>query len=59
MVGQFNPAPKTRLTNFYLAGQAVAAPGLLGAITSALLAVGEIVGHEKVQTLRSEVICDG
>jgi len=59
MVGQFNPAPKTRLANFYLAGQAVAAPGVLGAITSALLAVGEIVGHEKVRTLRSEVVCDG
>jgi all-trans-retinol 13,14-reductase len=59
MVGQFNPTPRTRLANFYLAGQAVAAPGLLGAITSALLAVGEVVGHEKVQTLRSEVVCDG
>jgi all-trans-retinol 13,14-reductase len=59
MVGQFNPAPKTRLENFFLAGQAIAAPGLLGAITSALMAVGEIVGPEKMQTLRREVICGG
>ncbi len=59
MVGQFNPAPKTRLENFFLAGQAIAAPGLLGAITSALMAVGEIVGPEKMQALRREVICDG
>ncbi len=60
-VGQFNPAPKTRLENFFLAGQAIAAPGLLGAITSALMAVGEIVGHKKMQALRDKngVICDG
>ncbi len=58
MVGQFNPVPRTRLANFYLTGQAVAAPGLLGAITSALLAVGEIIGHDKLQQLRSEVECD-
>jgi len=59
MVGRFNPAPKTRLEDFFLAGQAIAAPGLLGAITSALMAVGEIVGPEKMQTLRREVICGG
>jgi len=59
MVGQFNPTPKTRLGNFFLAGQAIAAPGLLGAITSALMAVGEIVGPEKMQALRREVVCDG
>jgi all-trans-retinol 13,14-reductase len=58
-VGQFNPVPKTRLENFFLAGQAIAAPGLLGAITSALMAVGEIVGPEKMQALRCEVVCDG
>ena len=57
-VGQFNPVPKTRLENFFLAGQAIAAPGVLGAITSALMTVGEIVGHEKIQALRHEVICD-
>ena len=59
MVGQFNPASKTRLDNFFLAGQAIAAPGVLGAITSAQMAVAEIVGHDKVQALRSEVVCDG
>ncbi len=58
MVGQFNPVPRTRLADFYLTGQAVAAPGLLGAITSALLAVAEIVGPDQLQKLRSEVACD-
>ncbi len=58
-IGQFNPLSKTRLENLFLAGQAIAAPGLLGAITSALMAVGEIVGPEKMQALREEVVCDG
>jgi all-trans-retinol 13,14-reductase len=57
MVGQFNPSAKTRLTGLFLAGQATAAPGLLGALTSALLAVGEIVGHARLKALRSKVIC--
>ena len=55
MVGQFNPSAKTRLADLFLAGQATAAPGLLGAVTSALMAVGEIVGHDRVQALRREV----
>lgn len=54
MVGQFNPSPRTRLAGLLLAGQATAAPGLLGAITSALLAVGEIVGHERLAAMRGE-----
>ena len=52
MVGQFNPAAKTRLAGLFLAGQATAAPGLLGAVISALMAVGEIVGHDRVEALR-------
>ena len=56
MVGQFNPSAKTRLTGFFLAGQATAAPGFLGAITSALMAVGGIVGHDRVEALRRDVI---
>ena len=56
MVGQFNPSAKTRLAGLYLAGQATAAPGLLGAITSALMAVGSIVGHDRLESLRGAVL---
>ncbi len=56
MVGQFNPSAKTRLNGLFLAGQATAAPGLLGAITSALMAVGGIVGHDRIEALRRDVI---
>ena len=56
MVGQFNPSAKTRLAGLYLAGQATAAPGLLGAITSALMAVGAIVGHDRVEALRGDML---
>ncbi|MCD6535073.1 MAG: NAD(P)/FAD-dependent oxidoreductase [Deltaproteobacteria bacterium] len=54
MVGQFNPSAKTRLPGLFLAGQATAAPGLLGAITSALITVGGIVGHDRVEALRRD-----
>ncbi len=56
MVGQFNPSAKTRLPGLLLAGQATAAPGFLGAVTSALMAVGGIVGHDRVEALRRDVI---
>ncbi|MEA3333469.1 MAG: FAD-dependent oxidoreductase [Pseudomonadota bacterium] len=56
MVGQFNPSAKTRLAGLFLAGQATAVPGLLGAITSALIAVGGIVGHDQIEALRRDVI---
>lgn len=49
---QFNPLPVTRVPNIYLAGQAVTAPGLMGAAISAYLACGCIVGRE---TLLNEV----
>ncbi|MEW5908461.1 MAG: NAD(P)/FAD-dependent oxidoreductase [Thermodesulfobacteriota bacterium] len=45
-VGQYNPMPVTRLKGLYLAGQAVVAPGLLGAVISGLLACGNILGHD-------------
>jgi all-trans-retinol 13,14-reductase len=51
-VGQLNPIPLTKITNLYLAGQAVTAPGILGTMMSAFLACGYIVGHE---TLRKEL----
>lgn len=47
-LSQFNPLPVTRLPNVYAAGQAVVAPGLMGAAISAFLACGFIVGHEKL-----------
>lgn len=48
-VGQTNPRARTRLPGLWLAGQATAAPGVLGAMISAFLACGEIVGHEKLR----------
>lgn len=50
--GQYNPHPATRLPGLYLSGQAVAAPGLLGAMAASYLTCGTILGHE---TLRGEL----
>ncbi len=52
-VGQYNPQPSVRIPGVYLAGQAVAAPGVLGAMISAFLACGHLVGHDH---LRKEVL---
>lgn len=51
-VGQLSPQAATRLAGLWLAGQATAAPGVLGAMLSAYLACGAIFGHE---TLREEL----
>jgi all-trans-retinol 13,14-reductase len=48
-VGQYNPMPATRLKGLFLAGQAVTAPGIMGAMMSGFLACGTIIGHEKLQ----------
>lgn len=48
-VGQVNPQPLTRVPGLLLAGQAVAAPGVMGAMVSAFLACGHIVGHERIR----------
>lgn len=48
-VGQFNPLPQTRLRQLFLAGQSIAAPGLLGAMISAFLVCGYILGHEQLR----------
>lgn len=45
-VNQFNPAPITKAEGLVLAGQGVVAPGILGAIVSAYLACGILIGHE-------------
>jgi len=46
MVGQYNPHPTTRIPGVFLAGQAVVAPGLMGAMLSGLLACGTVLGHD-------------
>lgn len=48
-VGQLNPLPQTRLRQLFLAGQSLAAPGLLGAMISAFLVCGFIIGHEQLR----------
>ncbi len=48
-IGQYNPMPATRLKGLFLAGQAVTAPGIMGAMMSGFLACGTILGHEKLQ----------
>lgn len=52
MVGQFNPYPATRIPGLFLAGQAVVAPGVMGAVISGLLACGSILGHD---VMRKEI----
>lgn len=51
-VEQVNPQPLTRIPGLLLAGQATAAPGILGAMISAFQTCGHLVGHERI---RSEV----
>ena len=48
-IGQLNPLPLTRLRGLFLAGQAVTAPGLMGAMISAFVACGAIMGDEKIK----------
>jgi len=48
-IEQYNPLPATRLAGLFLAGQAIVAPGLLGAIISGFVACGNIIGHEKLR----------
>jgi all-trans-retinol 13,14-reductase len=46
---QFSPLPATRIPNLWMAGQSVIAPGLLGAVISAFVACGCILGMERMQ----------
>jgi len=48
-VGQYNPLPLTRLHGLYVAGQATGGAGVLGAVLSAFLSCGHIVGHGTLQ----------
>ncbi len=48
-IGQYNPTPVTRLRALFLAGQAVTAPGIMGAMMSGFLVCGGIIGHENIR----------
>jgi len=48
-VDRQNLLPVTRIKNLFLAGQAVTAPGILGAIVSAFLACGSVLGHDRLR----------
>ena len=47
-IGQYNPLPLTKAKNLFLAGQAVVAPGIMGAVISAFLVCGFIIGHKQL-----------
>lgn len=47
-VSQFNPSPVTKVAGLTLAGQGIVAPGILGAIISAYLTSGILIGHESL-----------
>ncbi|MBE0500941.1 MAG: NAD(P)/FAD-dependent oxidoreductase [Desulfuromonadales bacterium] len=51
-LGQYNPYPLTRIPGLFLSGQAIAAPGFLGAVAAGYLTSGSILGHE---SLRGEI----
>ncbi|MDR1777923.1 MAG: FAD-dependent oxidoreductase [Desulfovibrio sp.] len=48
-LNQFSPLPATKIPNLWMAGQSIIAPGILGAVISAFVACGFIVGMEKLQ----------
>jgi all-trans-retinol 13,14-reductase len=48
-VGQYNPTPVTRLKGLYLAGQATAAPGIMGAVMSGFIACENIFGRSHLR----------
>ncbi|WFS63847.1 NAD(P)/FAD-dependent oxidoreductase [Pseudodesulfovibrio thermohalotolerans] len=49
-INQFNPAPVTKVEGLTLAGQGIVAPGILGAVISAYLTCGIILGHESLHS---------
>lgn len=49
MVGQYNPLPVTKLKGLLLAGQAVVSPGVMGAVLSAFITCGNILGHDRLR----------
>ncbi|MDL2209944.1 FAD-dependent oxidoreductase [Desulfovibrio sp. OttesenSCG-928-O18] len=53
---QYSPQPMTSVPGLWLAGQSVLAPGVLGAVVSAFLTCGFMVGQE---ALREELVACG
>jgi all-trans-retinol 13,14-reductase len=56
---QHTPLPITRAEGLWLAGQAVVAPGIMGAMISAFLACGFILGHKKLMSDLRSCRCGG
>ncbi len=50
--GQINPSPLTKIKGLFVTGQSLAGPGILGAVVSAFLTCGFILGREN---LRQEI----
>jgi all-trans-retinol 13,14-reductase len=48
-IGQYDLIPVTRVKRLFLAGQALAAPGILGTMISSFLTCGTILGHEHLR----------
>lgn len=48
-VSQINPQPLTKVRGLLLAGQGIAAPGILGTICSAFITCGLVVGHDRLK----------
>lgn len=48
-VGQYNPIPATHARGLYLAGQAIVAPGVMGAMMSGFLACENIFGRDHLR----------
>jgi all-trans-retinol 13,14-reductase len=48
-IDQINPLPVTKVKGLFLAGQSIIAPGMLGAMISAFVACGAILGHDRLR----------
>lgn len=48
-VTQITPQPLTKVGGLLLAGQGIAAPGILGAICSAFITCGLVLGHDRLK----------
>lgn len=47
-ITQNNPLPRTKLKGLYLAGQSIIAPGVLGALISAMVACANVLGADSI-----------
>ncbi|MDR3320200.1 MAG: hypothetical protein LBS77_04585 [Desulfovibrio sp.] len=46
---QFSPLPATKISNLWMAGQSIIAPGILGEVVSAFVVCGFILGVKELQ----------